>query len=317
LTHLEQQLVSAIIPVRNGRDTITAAVRSALEQTHPRVEVIVVDDASSDDTRDIVAALDDPRVRILHLETNVGTGLARNAGIAAASGEWIAMLDADDRWAARRLEILLPLASGLAEPIVLADNIMHCFTVNGELQPWRAQWDRSSIPFRSGTAILDTADYIGLVPLLAKPVIPRRVLLETGVAHTARRFCEDTEFLIRLLKTGIRMLVTEEPLYYYRRARGSRSDDPERATRMREMFEDFLREPGFSERERRQIGRRIRLLMREERYHPFLFDLKAGRWGRAVGRCLRDPRLLAEFLRRLPESLRFRMRVRLSGGEAR
>jgi len=93
----DQPLVSVVIPTYNRRETVTRAVDSALDQTLTDREVIVVDDASTDGT---VEALDryadDPRVRVLAHETNRGGSAARNTGIEAARGQYVAFLDSDD-----------------------------------------------------------------------------------------------------------------------------------------------------------------------------------------------------------------------------
>jgi glycosyltransferase involved in cell wall biosynthesis len=88
--------VSAIIPVYNGAATIAEAVDSALAQTMRDLEVIVVDDGSSDDTATILGGYED-RVRLIAQE-NRGPAAARNAAARVASGEYLAFLDADDRW---------------------------------------------------------------------------------------------------------------------------------------------------------------------------------------------------------------------------
>jgi hypothetical protein len=85
-------LVSVIIPCHNSSKTIALCVESALTQTHPHVEVIVVDDASGDDTPEIVSGYDCVLVR---LSENVGAGIARNRGIAASSGDVLFFVDSD------------------------------------------------------------------------------------------------------------------------------------------------------------------------------------------------------------------------------
>lgn len=102
--------VSAVIPAYNRQNTIARAIRSALEQSVPPAEVIVVDDASSDDTVRTVGK-NFPSVRIIRRERNQGAQAARAAGIRAAAGEWIAFLDSDDWWLPRKLEWQLDKAA--------------------------------------------------------------------------------------------------------------------------------------------------------------------------------------------------------------
>ncbi|MEV4494138.1 glycosyltransferase [Micromonospora arborensis] len=85
-------LVSVVIPCHNSRKTIALSVLSALHQTHPSIEVIVVDDASTDETPEIVGKLG---CTLIELADNVGAGPARNRGIAASSGDIIFFLDSD------------------------------------------------------------------------------------------------------------------------------------------------------------------------------------------------------------------------------
>lgn len=90
--------ISIVIPVYNRSQTIARAVRSALDQTFLDCEIIVVDDGSVDDTVAVVERLGASNVRILKQPRNGGAASARNAGIRAARGRWIAFLDSDDTW---------------------------------------------------------------------------------------------------------------------------------------------------------------------------------------------------------------------------
>jgi glycosyltransferase involved in cell wall biosynthesis len=95
--------VSVILPTYNRAHVIGEALGSALAQTFDDLEVIVVDDGSSDETRQRVAAVHDRRVRYLR-QPNAGVSAARNRGIAAASGELVAFLDSDDLWKSDKLQ---------------------------------------------------------------------------------------------------------------------------------------------------------------------------------------------------------------------
>lgn len=100
----EQPLVSAVIPTRNRPDLVCRAVRSALNQTYPHLEVVVVVDGPDPATVAALEELRGPRVRIIALSENVGGSEARNIGAREAWGEWIALLDDDDEWLPEKLE---------------------------------------------------------------------------------------------------------------------------------------------------------------------------------------------------------------------
>ena len=96
-------MISVIIPAYNVAGFLREAVDSALAQTFRDIEVMVVDDGSADGSADTLRDLDDPRLRVIR-EGHAGSAAARNAGLRAASGELVAFLDADDRWAPQNLE---------------------------------------------------------------------------------------------------------------------------------------------------------------------------------------------------------------------
>lgn len=104
--------VSVIIPTYNRSRSIESAIQSVLVQTYQDLEVIVVDDGSTDETRDLIFALmkEDQRIQYLKHDTNRGAQAARNTGIRAAQGDWIAFLDSDDRWLPYSLESRLAAA---------------------------------------------------------------------------------------------------------------------------------------------------------------------------------------------------------------
>ncbi len=114
---------SVIIPAYNAAASIGKAIESAQAQTERAIEIIVVDDASSDATADVAApyAARDSRVRCLRLPQNGGKPAAMNMATVAARGKWIALLDADDWYAPARLKTLIDAAEK-ADVAMVADN---------------------------------------------------------------------------------------------------------------------------------------------------------------------------------------------------
>ena len=95
--------VSIIPPCHNGAETIGETIESVLGQSYANWEMIIVDDCSTDDSVSVVKAFADSRIRLLQNETNLGPGGTRNVGIRAASGRFLAFLDADDAWLPEKL----------------------------------------------------------------------------------------------------------------------------------------------------------------------------------------------------------------------
>jgi glycosyltransferase involved in cell wall biosynthesis len=113
-------LVSVVIPAFNQAAYLKEALTSVLAQTHRELEVVVVDDGSTDDTRAVCAAMNDGRLRYI-AQANDGTkGVgARNLAMMLARGEWIALLDQDDRWAPDKLEKQLHCAAQVPEAVAI------------------------------------------------------------------------------------------------------------------------------------------------------------------------------------------------------
>jgi teichuronic acid biosynthesis glycosyltransferase TuaG len=103
---MDDRLVSIIVPAYKAAAHIGRTIESVVAQTYPHWEMLVADDCSPDDTRDVVARWSqrEPRVRLIALERNGGPAAARNAALQRASGRWIAFLDSDDMWLPRKLE---------------------------------------------------------------------------------------------------------------------------------------------------------------------------------------------------------------------
>ena len=97
--------VSVVIPSYNAASYIMKAIESVLNQTYDNLEVIVADDASTDSTCSVIKKIKDPRVKLIERTENGGAAIARNTAIRAATGRYIAFLDADDYWTSDKLSV--------------------------------------------------------------------------------------------------------------------------------------------------------------------------------------------------------------------
>jgi glycosyltransferase involved in cell wall biosynthesis len=217
---------SVIMPVRDGAAFIAEAIQSALVQLAQTDEIIVVDDHSSDRTLSVVAAIADPRVRVLSTPSP-GVSAARNVGLAAARGELIAFLDHDDFWPAGRHQAM---RRALAEnPAV------------------DAVFGRIRIRFEPGVA--PSALYLAVDGKFPKNGsvccgLYRRCLLDRiGGFAEDMRFGEDIDYNMRLTEAGMRIELCETDSLVYRRHALNTSND-----------QKALRD-GFFETVRRKLAR--------------------------------------------------------------
>jgi glycosyltransferase involved in cell wall biosynthesis len=198
--------VSVVVPTRNRSRLLATTLRSVLRQRDIDLELIVVDEASTDDTPAMLAALGDPRVRIVRHDTPRGVSAARNHGAAEARGEWIAFLDDDDLWAPCKLARQLSAARSAGRDwaytgsVNIADG---CRIVHGE----------APLPPEQVAAALPR--YNAIPGGGSNVVVRRAALLSAGPFDTRLRNTEDWEMWIRLAETGPPAWVCS-PLLAYR-----------------------------------------------------------------------------------------------------
>ena len=141
--------VSVVVPTHDRADLLPRLLRSVLGQQDVDLELVVVDDGSSDHTPQVLSRCTDPRLRVLRLEPSRGVAAARNAGTAAARGRWVAWCDDDDVWAPAKLALQLQALS--ASPGALWSNGGSVY-VDPLLRPSRAR--RCPVPASIATDIL-------------------------------------------------------------------------------------------------------------------------------------------------------------------
>ncbi|MBB3595714.1 glycosyltransferase involved in cell wall biosynthesis [Rhizobium sp. BK529] len=206
----EQALISVVIPTYNRAARTLAAVKSVLSQTYKNIEIVVVDDASADNTLEVLKQVEDPRLRVIALGQNRGGGVARNTGIDNAKGEFVAFLDSDDEWSKSKLEIQL---SAL---LTSSDDRTISFT-NLIIDDGRTQTLLNNMPLQPDQKI---GDYIFLNWSQAH-VQTSSWLMPTGIARAVRfrddlRIHQDWDFLIRAQRRGYRFLHVPQHLTIWR-----------------------------------------------------------------------------------------------------
>jgi glycosyltransferase involved in cell wall biosynthesis len=216
--------VSVVVPAYNAAATVAASVRSALGQTVGSLEVIVVDDGSTDDTAAVVTELarGEARVRLVS-QANAGLPAARNAGIRAARGRFVAFLDSDD--------LLLPRYLSLAAEALDADpGAALAYTDALVFDPVSGRVRERTAMARSRPPVPAPADRDGfLYELLQRnfvfvaTVVRRTVLEQLGGFDASLRSAEDYDLWLRILLAGHRAVCVPGTLALYRKHPGQMS----------------------------------------------------------------------------------------------
>ena len=215
---LDSSLVSVVLPTFNRASTLSRAIGSVLAQDHLRLELILIDDGSEDGTAELVKAFADPRIRYIALKRNSGQSAARNAGIAAATGDFVAFQDSDDEWLPRKLSAQLrALAlSDFRTGVVYGDMIR--VSRDGRQALLSAPIFAADRMFAGGGWIYGPTG-LGIPTCL----IRRSLLLELGGFEEKLRCFEDLDLFLRLAPR-CDFLKLSQPLVYYHETEGVSSD---------------------------------------------------------------------------------------------
>lgn len=194
---MEKPLVSVIIPVYNGAKYIAEAIESVCVQNYDHIEIVIVDDGSTDDTSSVVQSFKD--IHYIRQE-NHGCAAARNTGITESRGDLLAFLDADDYWAANKLHVQVGCL--LSHPdIGYTLGRQRNFLESGTVRPC---WLREE---------LLQEEHTGFLPTL---VIHRQTFDTVGPFNTNFRISSDVEWFCRVKDAGITMMVVPEVVLYRR-----------------------------------------------------------------------------------------------------
>jgi glycosyltransferase involved in cell wall biosynthesis len=243
---MSEPTFSIVITAYEVADVIGAAVESALSQTRPADEVLVVDDGSEDDLEAALAPFEGVK---LVRKRNGGGASARNAGVAAAGGDFMAILDADDVFAPRRLEAMAELAGREPGLDLISTDVR--FVVDGEAKatflehnPFPQEGQREAI-FRSC--------FPG-----GWPAVRISALLAAGGFDEQMRIAYDWDTWLRMILAGSRVGMVPEPLYDYILHGGSLASA--RVASLRErvtLLEKAARNPNLRAEERPALERSL------------------------------------------------------------
>jgi glycosyltransferase involved in cell wall biosynthesis len=234
-----EQLVSVVVPAFNASETINETLHSIRSQTYRVLEIIVVDDGSTDDTRPIAArhaAIDD-RIQII-VQDNAGVAAARNNGWRRARSDLIAFVDADDLWSPTKIERQVRALATGGERV----GLVYC---------WSAAIDKhSQIKEQKDGAVYegDVLDRLFLENFLGNgsSVLVRRQAVidargfETGLRAAGAEGCEDILFYCRVAE-GYHFAVVPDHLVGYRQLDNNMSSDPVRMLRSWMLFADEMK----------------------------------------------------------------------------
>ena len=215
MTTKQTPSVTVVVPVYNSATTLARAVRSVLEQTLHAFELLIIDDKSTDDSLAVATSLaaTDARITVIALPQNAGKARAMNHAATIARGNWIAVLDADDRYLPTRLATLVEAGEAHGVDLV-ADNQLHCDDATGTV-------------FRQAFSAPGAGRRIGISDLVAhsnpaapfdfgilKPMLRADYLRRTGLAyHPVAKLAEDFYYMMEFFAAGGRGWLVHEPLY--------------------------------------------------------------------------------------------------------
>ncbi|HXG29200.1 MAG TPA: glycosyltransferase family 2 protein [Nevskiales bacterium] len=255
-----QPLVSVILPTHNRATMLGRAIRSVLAQTYRNLELLVVDDNSTDDTESVVRRIQDPRLRYMRLSENRRAAAARNIGIREARGDLIAFQDDDDVWLIEKLARQVPALMDAGPEVGL--NL--CGKIR--LFPDRAEYVGGSKAF--ARLDFERGGPLDGFMLISTPgwLVRREALLQAGLFDEDMRAWDDWELALRLTRI-CRFNHIDYPLYLQNRIEGSSMWKNERAF-SNDLQIILHKNPGLWQQHRQVLSRNYYYMGRSElTYH--------------------------------------------------
>ena len=216
-------MVSIVMPAYNAQDYIQEAIQSVLQQTYTEWELLVIDDASSDRTAEIVNQLvrKDRRVHYIKNKANIGAAESRNRGVELAEGQWIAFLDSDDCWHPDKLKKQMDFAE--------KNNVEFVFSGSSFM-------DKEGRPLKYYLKVPRSISYTELLKqniISCSSVLIKKTLIADFPMKHAEDLHEDFAVWLQILKNRhIEAFGIDEPLLIYRITSTSKSGNKMKAARM-------------------------------------------------------------------------------------
>ena len=216
-TTSKKLIVSVIIPTYNRKKYVTKAIDSVLRQTYDDYEIIVIDDGSTDNTRE---SLEKYRNKILYIyQQNSGVSAARNAGIRLAKGEWVAFLDSDDEWIPEYLSWQMKQLHQSPQVFTYITNSID-ISANG-IKINRFLGTKLLDKFKGSSCIILERPFYTVIkyhPWAVQSAMMRRdVLLSTGLFNTGLTIAEDLDLMARMALKGPFKICNKVLVHIYRR----------------------------------------------------------------------------------------------------
>lgn len=214
-----QPLVSVIVPAYNHAAFVGEAIGSVLSQSLDNFEIIAIDDASQDDTAEVLAAFDDPRLTLLRHEQNRGAAQTLNEGITLARGEYLAILNSDDRYQPTRLAECLDTLR--QQDLLLLGTHLDLINASGiPIQGpafWWNQWYQGLIQLYRTTQDLGTTLITGNLFISTSNFVLHRNLVERVGLFSDLRYVQDYDYVLRcLIRVPEAVAWIDRPLLQYR-----------------------------------------------------------------------------------------------------
>jgi glycosyltransferase involved in cell wall biosynthesis len=289
-------MVSVLMPVLDGERTIALALESVFSDDRVPVEVLVVDDGSTDGTVSLIEELNDPRIKLLSTGGHrLGANAGRNVGLDAASGEWIAFLDPDDTWLPERLHTLLDVATQTGADWVADDILVVYIDSEDRVQEVSTVFTQRGLEV-NGTRELTLENLVRYDLGVLQPLI-RRSLLEDPKIRFPKPVTSDFEFSFWSLEAASRATVIQPALYRYNKAQAHKTlshASPAFWLDSVQSTADLLQTTqGHDPRVVRALEKRLRGSMRRYEYLQARVELRERRVSTAMGRMIRNPSILA------------------------